>query len=78
MILGCGLMFFIGLHKVGGWHTLLATVPAAMRIAKPYDDPNYPFWGIMPGAAYGGIFYWGMDQVNVQRVLGARDLNQAR
>src|SRR5271157_5321327 len=78
MILGCGLMLLIGLHKVGGWHHLLATVPAAMRMAKPYDDPNYPFWGIIAGAVYGGIFYWGMDQVNVQRVLGARDLNQAR
>lgn len=78
MILGCGLMFLIGLQKVGGWHTLLATVPVAMRIAKPYDDPDYPFWGIIAGAVYGGIFYWGMDQVNVQRVLGARDLNQAR
>jgi solute:Na+ symporter, SSS family len=27
---------------------------------------------------YGGLFYWGMDQVNVQRVLGARNLDQAR
>ncbi len=78
MILGCGLMLFIGLHKVGGWHTLVATMPAAMSIAKPYTDPNYPFWGIIAGAFYGGIFYWGMDQVNVQRVLGARDLPQAR
>ncbi|MGA2986823.1 MAG: sodium/solute symporter [Terriglobia bacterium] len=78
MILGCGLMLLVGLHKVGGWHTLVATMPAAMRIAKPYDDPNYPFWGIIAAAVYGGIFYWGMDQVNVQRVLGARDLQQAR
>jgi len=78
MILGCGLMLLIGLHKVGGWHSLVAAVPAAMRIAMPYDDPNYPFWGIIAGAVYGGIFYWGMDQVNVQRVLGARDLQQAR
>jgi len=78
MILGCGLMLLVGLHRVGGWHWLVAAMPAAMRIAKPYDDPNYPFWGIIAGACYGGIFYWGMDQVNVQRVLGARDLQQAR
>jgi solute:Na+ symporter, SSS family len=78
MILGCGLMLLTGLHRVGGWHALVASVPAAMSIAKPYDDPNYPFWGIIAGAVYGGIFYWGMDQVNVQRVLGARDLDQAR
>src|SRR5215472_3523844 len=78
MILGCGLMLLIGLHRVGGWYALVGAVPNAIRIAKPYDDPNYPFWGIIAGAIYGGIFYWGMDQVNVQRVLGARDLNQAR
>jgi len=78
MILGCGLMFLVGLHRVGGWHTLVSKMPVAMSIAKPYDDPNYPFWGIIAAAVYGGIFYWGMDQVNVQRVLGARDLQQAR
>jgi SSS family solute:Na+ symporter len=78
MILGCGLMLLVGLHRVGGWHSLVAAAPAAMSMAKPYDDPNYPFWGVIAGAVYGGIFYWGMDQVNVQRVLGARNLDQAR
>ncbi len=78
MILGGALMSLIGLHKVGGWHALLVKVPAAMHMAKPYDDPNYPFWGIILGAAYGGVFYWGMDQVNVQRVLGAKNLKHAR
>ena len=53
-------------------------MPGAMAIGTPYDDPNYPFWGIIFSAVYGGTFYWGMDQVNVQRVLGARDLKQAR
>jgi solute:Na+ symporter, SSS family len=42
MILGCGLMFLIGLHRVGGWHTLVTKMPVAMSLAKPYDDPNYP------------------------------------
>ena len=78
MILGCGLMLLVGLDKIGGWHALLAKAPQAMHLAQPYDDPNYPFWGIIAASAYGGIFYWGLDQVNVQRVLGARDLRQAR
>lgn len=78
MIAGCALVLVIGLHRVGGWHSLVTLMPDAMHIGTPYDDPNYPFWGIILGAVYGGIFYWGMDQVNVQRVLGARDLNQAR
>jgi solute:Na+ symporter, SSS family len=78
MIGGCGLMVLIGLHRVGGWQRLVAAAPAAVRIAMPYDDPNYPFWGVVASALVGGLFYWGMDQVNVQRVLGARDLQQAR
>ena len=40
--------------------------------------PTYPFWGVLLTAVYGGTFYWGVDQVNVQRVLGARNLDQAR
>lgn len=78
IVLGCGIMALTGLHEVGGWHSLLSRVPQAMHIAKPYDDPNYPFWGVILTAFYGGIFYWGVDQVNVQRVLGARDIDQAR
>ena len=78
-ILGCGLMLFIGLYKVGGWHGLMAKVPEAMtHIHRPYTDPDYPFWGIILVGLYGGIFYWGVDQVNVQRVLGAANLKQAR
>jgi len=77
MITGAGIMLFIGLDKVGGWSGLMEKVPDSMTIAKP-DDPVYPFWGILATAFYAGIFYWGMDQVNVQRVLAAPNLKQAR
>jgi SSS family solute:Na+ symporter len=83
MIIGSGMVLFIGLHKVGGWGALCeaiqhSPVPDAMHMHKPWTDPVYPFWGVILGAIYGGTFYWGMDQVNVQRMLGARDLKQAR
>ena len=78
IIFGCSLMTLIGLHKVGGWHSLVSHVPAAMHIAKSYDDPNYPFLGVILSAFYSGTFYWGVDQVNVQRVLGARNIDHAR
>jgi SSS family solute:Na+ symporter len=78
MIGGAAIMFFIGLDKVGGFHGLMEKVPHMMSIAKPYDDPVYPFWGILATAFYAGIFYWGIDQVNVQRTLAAPDLNNAR
>lgn len=78
MIGGTAIMLFIGLDKVGGWNGLMTKVPEMMTIAKPYDDPVYPFWGILATAFYAGIFYWGIDQVNVQRVLAAPDLKNAR
>ncbi|SPE61369.1 putative Solute carrier family 5 (Sodium/myo-inositol cotransporter), member 3 [Verrucomicrobia bacterium] len=83
MIVGSGIILFTGLHKVGGWRALCAAVqsspvPDAMHIHKAWTDPVYPFWGVVLTVLYAGLFYWGMDQVNVQRLLGARDLKQAR
>ena len=78
MVLGSGLGLLIGLGKVGGWSGLAARVPEMIHMHKPLADPNFPFWGVILGALYGGIFYWGMDQVNVQRLLGAPNLREAR
>lgn len=78
IIFGSSIMLFLGLEKVGGWHALMEKVPEMMKISKPIDDPVYPFWGIFATAFYAGIFYWGIDQVNVQRALSAPDLKNAR
>ncbi|MGQ9620211.1 MAG: SLC5 family protein [Bacteroidales bacterium] len=78
MLLGSAIMLFIGLHKAGGWEGLTEKAAGMMSIAKPYDDPVYPFWGILATAFYAGIFYWGIDQVNVQRLLAAPNLKNAR
>jgi solute:Na+ symporter, SSS family len=78
MVVGSGLGFLIGLGKVGGWSGLAARVPEMIHMHRPLADPNFPFWGVILGALYGGIFYWGMDQVNVQRLLGAPSLREAR
>ncbi len=75
---GASIMMFIGLDRVGGFNGLMEKAPQMMSIAKPYDDPVYPFWGILATAFYAGIFYWGMDQVNVQRTLAAPNLKNAR
>ena len=75
---GAAVMLFIGLDKVGGFGGLMEKAPQMMSIAKPYNDAAYPFWGILATAFYAGIFYWGMDQVNVQRTLAAPDLKNAR
>ncbi len=78
MVVGSGTGFIIGLVKAGGWPGLTARVPEMMHIAKPVTDPNVPFWGVIITSFAAGTFYWGMDQVNVQRLLGAPNLRQAR
>ncbi len=83
LIVGSAAVLGIGLWKVGGWTALCSAVqhtavPNAMHMHRPFDDPIYPFWGIILCGFYGGTFYWGIDQVNIQRVLGAKDLRHAR
>lgn len=78
MIIAGVIMVFIGLDKIGGWHELVANASDKMHVIKPYADKDYPFWGILATAFYAGVFYWGIDQVNTQRVLSAPDLKTAR
>ena len=83
MIFAGIVMLVVGLDKAGGWNGLLEGVAAAgrpdmMSIVKPFNDGVYPFWGILATAFYAGVFYWGIDQVNAQRVLAAPDLKTAR
>jgi SSS family solute:Na+ symporter len=78
MVVGSGTGFIIGLIKAGGWAGLAAKVPEMIHIHKPITDPNFPFWGVIITSFAAGTFYWGMDQVNVQRLLGAPNLRQAR
>jgi len=78
MILAGVIMVTVGLVKIGGWSELVANAGDKMHVIKPFDDPDYPFWGILATAFYAGVFYWGIDQVNTQRILAAPDLNTAR
>lgn len=45
---------------------------------KPVDHPNYPWTGILFGAPILGVWYWCTDQFIVQRVLSAKNIENAR
>ena len=80
MIVGSAVVLMMGLHQVHGWEglsTALAKSPVpvihdALHLHKSYTDKTYPFWGVILAGIYGGTFYWGVDQVNVQRMLARR------
>jgi solute:Na+ symporter, SSS family len=69
----------IGISALGGWGALMATAgPDFMNMWKPVSDPNFPWTGIIFGAPILGVWYWCTDQFIVQRVLAARNQNNAR
>lgn len=68
----------VGLIAVGGWSGLTARVdPGLLHMVKPLDH-ELPITGFLIGNLFGGMFYWCMDQTNVQRVLGARSVEHGQ
>jgi len=79
LIVGSLLLTVLGLHALGGWSGLQASVPVDFfSMWKPSDDPAFPWTGIVFGAPILGVWYWCTDQAIVQRVLAARNVTEAR
>ncbi len=69
----------MGLDALGGWSAMTEEVPQGfLSVWKPVSDPSFPWTGILLGAPILGVWYWCTDQFIVQRVLAARDQEQAR
>jgi SSS family solute:Na+ symporter len=83
LIIGSVVLTLAALGDVGGWESLVARLDAAgqsghLSMVRPPTDPALPFSGFLLGNfLIGGLFYWCMDQVNVQRVLGAKSIGHA-
>jgi SSS family solute:Na+ symporter len=79
MIGGAIAVTLIGLDRVGGWQSLVAEAgPGFFDLWKPLSDPDFPWTGILLGAPILGVWYWCTDQFIVQRVLSARNVDEAR
>jgi SSS family solute:Na+ symporter len=83
LIGGSALLTGLGLQEVGGWSGLTERLhdmgKADLLSMVKGPDSALPFSGfLLSNFLVGGIFYWCMDQVNVQRVLGAKNVREAR
>lgn len=68
-----------GLSKLGGWGALQSTVGKSFfDMWQPIDHPDFPWTGILFGAPVLGVWYWCTDQYIVQRVLSAKNIENAR
>jgi len=83
LIGGSVLLSGMALDHVGWWPGLTERLQqmGKMDLLSMVQGPEsgLPFSGFLLGNfLIGGMFYWCMDQVNVQRVLGAKNVREAR
>ncbi len=78
LLLAAGLLvFFLGLHEIGGWEAMRGVGDRA-HLMLPASDPDLPWTAIMVGMLSTNLWYYATNQYINQRVLGARDEWHAR
>jgi len=78
LLLGGGLLvFFLGLHAVGGWDAMRGTGDRAHLILSA-SHPELPWTGILVLTVSTNLWYYATNQYINQRVLGAKSEWDAR
>jgi len=86
LVIAGGILLCKGLEAVGWWPGLKEKL-AGISHADGYDylgmmqsakHRDVPWFGMTVTTVIVGSFYWSMDQVLVQRVFAAKDLNEGR
>jgi solute:Na+ symporter, SSS family len=79
LLVGALLLTVFGLSEVGGFGGLRERLPIEyFQMFKPMNDPDFPWTGILLGAPIIAFWYWCADHYMVQRILGARSIEDAR
>jgi SSS family solute:Na+ symporter len=78
LLLAAGLLvFFLGLHEVGGWEAMRGTGDRA-HLMLPASHPKLPWTAILVGMTSTNLWYYATNQYINQRVLGAKNEWHAR
>ncbi len=78
LLISSALLTILAFVKVGGFHGLMTVVPySRIEMVKPLTS-EFPITGFLIANCLAGMFYWCMDQTNVQRVLGARTIRDGQ
>lgn len=79
LFFGSVLLTFFGINALGGFEVLSNSVGSEyFSLWRPMTDPDFPWTGILFGAPILGVWYWCTDQFIVQRVIAAKNLDNAR
>ena len=80
LIIGSTALSYLMFQKLDfSWDTLVASAPEGhFSVVRPIDDPNLPWLGLILGAPMMGFWYMATNQYITQRILGAKDIKNAR
>lgn len=80
LIIGCGILTYMLFEKLDfSWENVVNSAPKNhFSVILPADNESLPWPGILIGVQLMGFWYWSTNQYIVQRVLGAKDLKNAR
>ena len=80
LILGCSILTYMLFEQLDfSWDTVVASAPEGhFSIVRPLSDTSLPWPGLFLGVPILGFWYWSTNQYIVQRILGGRNIQQAR
>jgi len=79
LIFGSIFVLIFGLAELGGWERFRTVCGSQyFNMWRPWNDPDFPWVGMLFGAPIVGLWYWCTDQYIVQRTLAARGMKDAR
>ena len=80
LIVGCSILTYILFEKLDfSWSNVIAAVPEGhFSIVQPATDETLPWPGLIVGVPLLGFWYFTTNQFIVQRILGSKDIANAR
>ncbi len=80
LILGSILLSYMCFDAVGGWSEFVTRFEEGvwMNLIRPATDTTVPWFAILVSIPVLGFYFWGNNQVIVQRVLSAKSINEGR
>lgn len=80
LIVGSSILSVFALNSIGGWAEFhdMFNEGVWLKLTRPMDDPTVPWLGMIVGIPILGFYFWGNNQVMVQRVLSAKSVDHGR
>jgi SSS family solute:Na+ symporter len=80
LLIGSCILTYLIFARVGfSWGAVTTVTPPEMlSLIRPLSDPQLPWLGTLIGVPVLGFYFWCTNQFIVQRVLGARSVEDAR